>query len=255
MISDCNRLPNAGGRRPFAAALVVALMPAFALLAACSHFSQGNPTADYPEAEQFPQLYQGKLMAAAHWKLIAENEAALLARRFTPDSSFTVALPDPVHGSVVDTEFAVAYHHMLSAGLIEEGMRVFDEGGDFQLSHHIQVVEHSERSQANLPPGFFSGATTAAFLISKGLQSSTPGLTLFPIAAGADAYNYFNSDSATPNTEIVLTTAVRLDQQVLYSNSSVYYFRAVDRALYDGVEPEPDNPRGGFRVADPRGGV
>jgi len=242
-------LAIANGRSCAALALLSLLA-----LGACSHHSEYNRTADYPEAEQFQQLYQAKLMAAAHWKLIAENEAALLAGRFTPDSSFTVAVPDPQHGSVVDSEFAIAYHHMLSEGLLEQGMRVFDEGGDFQLSHHIQVVEHSERNQQNLAPGTLSGATAAAFLISKGLQSSMPELTLLPVAAGMDVYNYFNSDTTTPNTEIVLTTAVRLDKQVLYSNSSVYYFRALDRGLYDGVEPEPESPRGGFRVADPTGG-
>ncbi|NDY96195.1 hypothetical protein [Wenzhouxiangella limi] len=228
------------------------------LLTGCAHFSSGNPTADYPEAEQFPQIYQAKMMAAAHWQLIAENEASLLARRFPTGSAFTLADSGPEQSTSTRSDFAVAYHHMLSQGLLSNQMRVFDRGADFQLTYHIQVLSYRERTQQNVGSGFYTGSTVVGFLLAKGLQISRPGIMLFPIAVGLDAYNSANSDTETPNTEIILTTTARANTEVVYSNSSVYYFRAVDQELYDGVAPEaemknePRRPE--FKVAGPNGG-
>jgi len=254
-------------QEPMKASLGTALLAALFLscgmaMQGCSHFSSGNASADFPEAEQFPQLYQGKLMAAAHWKIIAENEADLLAARFTPESSFTVAVDDPRHDSPNASRFGVAYHHMLSAGLINNGMRVFDTGGDFQLSYHLAVIEHQPREQKNRPAGFFSGILAGSYVLATvASEAATPGVAVVPLAAGVDVYRWANSDTETPNTEIVLTTAARRDDQVVYSNSSIYYLSAVDRELYDACEgygcrdyssPESrgdDTPR--FRVADP----
>lgn len=228
-----------GASRSTVTALRTVLLLACAgiLVAGCSHFTSGNTTADFPQAEQFPHVYQGKLMAAAHWKIIAENEADLLAARFAPDSSFTVAADDPRHASPNGSRFGVAYQHMLTAGLLSNGMRVFDSAGDFRLSYHLAVVEHQPRTQRNTPAGFFSGALAGAYLLATVAERAVePALALVPLAAAADIYSYSNSDTETPNTEIVLTTAARREDQVVYSNSSVYYLRAVDRELYDACE-------------------
>lgn len=226
------------------------------LLAGCAHFSSGNLTADYPEAAQFPQIYQAKLMAAAHWQLIAENEAALIADRFSPGSRFTMAASGPEQSTSTQSDFATAYHHMLSQGLINQQMRVFDRDADFHIAYHIQVLTHSERRQRNLPAMFFTGATSLGFIISKSMQMTRPEIMLFPIASGLDAYNIANSDTETPNTEIILTTTARSNTEVVYSNSSIYYFRTVDQELYDGVAPEVEieheTPRPRFNVAGPR---
>lgn len=225
------------------------------LMAGCTHFSSGSRYADFPEAEQFPQIYQATMMAAAHWKLIADNEAFLLAQRFSPGSAFTLAASGPEQSTNTRSDFAVAYHHMLSEGLLNNEMRVFDRGADFHLSYHIQVLSYEGRSQRNLPAAFFTGATGAAFLIRSGLQISRPELMLFPIAIGVDGYNLSNRDTVTPNTEIILTTTARANTEVVYSHSSVYYFRAVDQELYDGVQPdvEPENRRREFNVVGSRG--
>jgi hypothetical protein len=190
------------------------LLAASLLVAGCQHFSSRTARADFPAAEQFPQVYQGKLMAAAHWQVIADKEAELLAARFEPDSAFTLAVEESQQPDANAPRFALEYRHMLTEGLLQRGMRVFDKGGDFALSYRLAVVDL-----------------------------------------------YRDGDPETPNTEIVLTTAVRYGDQVMYSHSSVYYFSEIDRGLYDPcVGPEcpvhrppandPDAPPR-FRVAEP----
>ena len=204
-------------------------------LLGCSNFAEKNDTAEFPVATQFPQVYQGKLRAAAHWQAVADNEAELLSQKL-PDILVGFST-DPRHDSDNSSDFAIAYHHMLTNSLLENGLAVKDGNGDFDLSYHIQVIEHDLRGQSQLPAGFWSAATGVGFLIAHVADNwNNPELILVPIAVALDAYNYFNSDSdwwRTINTEIVLTTAVRRDSRILYSNTSVYYFESSDRQLYD----------------------
>lgn len=215
---------------------IVSVAMAFVAIGGCSHFAENNPTAEFPIAEQFPQIYQGKLRSAAHWSLIAQNEAKLVSEAL-PNTLVGYSF-DPVHESPNNSDFAVSYHHMLTQGLLANGMAVKDKNGDLDLSYHIQVVEHSNRFQSELPAGFFTGLTAAGYFIAHAVDHwSNPELAAIPFLIGLDIFNFNNSDSAwwrTINTEIVLTTAVRRGEQILYSNSSVYYLHSTDRALYDG---------------------
>lgn len=206
------------------------------LLAGCSNFAQNNTSSEFPVATQFPQIYQGKLRAAAHWKVIAQNEAKLLADAL-PDILVGYS-EDPIHESPSNSKFAISYRHMLTQGLLANGMSVRDENGDFDLSYHIQVVTHDRRNQQPLPTGFWSAATAVGYMIAHAADKWTnPELLVIPAALALDVYNHNNTDSdwwRTINTEIVLTTAVRREGQILYSNSSAYYFQSEDRNLYDG---------------------
>jgi hypothetical protein len=212
----------------------------------CTHYSQGNPTAEYPNAEQYPQMYQAKLRSAAHWQLIAGNEARLLAERFENGAAMGFSV-NPVFNSPTHSDFAVAYRHMLTEEMLNSDLAVFDKDGAYDLSYHIQVVKHGARSQWNPAPGFYSAAAGAAWFITTAVENWTrPALALVPFVIGADIYSATNKDSdRTPDTELVLTTAVRDGDRVLYSNTSVYYFQQKDESLYDGGRL--------FKIAAPNG--
>lgn len=209
------------------------------VLFGCSHFSSGNRTADYPEAEQFPQIYQSKLMASAHWQLIAENEAAMLAERFEETPRLKLVSDDVD----LSTSFGRAYENFFAAGLIDQGVQVFTAGEGLPVEYDVQVVRFADRHQRNYPPGFATGVGLSAFLLAYAADAGNAAAVLLPAAAGIDLYNYFNADSDTPDTEIILTTRVRSEDQLLYSHSSVYYMRAEDSELY--------GERRGFAVRGP----
>ena len=91
------------------------------LLSGCQHNAQGNRYADYPIAEQFPQIYQQSIQAGAHWQLIAHNEARLLVSRF--EETPTLQLADNADGN--DSPFGRGFHNFLAEGLINEGALVY----------------------------------------------------------------------------------------------------------------------------------
>ena len=206
------------------------------LLSGCQHNAQGNRYADYPIAEQFPQIYQQSIQAGAHWQLIAHNEARLLVSRF--EETPTLQLADNADGN--DSPFDRGFHNFLAEGLINEGARVYVAEQGMQLDYDIQLVEFSERDQLNLPPGFISASALSVYLIAHAVEQwSNPAALLIPAAIGVDVYNYLNADSATPNTEVILTVRVRDTGRLLYSHSSVYYFRTEDAGLYGDTQAIP----------------
>ena len=197
----------------------------------CQHFAQGNRTADYPISKQFPQIYQQQLQASAHWQLIAHNEAQLLVTRFEDAPSLQLT---PVQSSG-NSAFHRAYHDFLAEGLLNEGALLYEAGEDAKVEFNIEVLDFSTRSQLSLPPGFISGTVLSAYIIGHAVEAwSNPAALLIPAAIGADFYQYMNADSATPNTEIILTTRVRQDARLVYSHSSIYYLRTADTGLYEG---------------------
>lgn len=212
-----------------AGALMVTLF-GLMLGAGCQHAAQGNRTANYPIGEQFPQIYQKNLQASAHWQLIAHNEAQLLVNRFEEVPALQLSPPDGRSGS----PFLGAYYDFLAEGLLNEGALVFDAAQELRVEYDIEVVEFTDRSQLNLPPGFVSASALSLYIIAHAVETwSNPAALLIPAAVGADFYNYMNSDSAAPDTEIILTTRVRGESRLLYSHSSIYYLRTADRGLYD----------------------
>lgn len=223
-----------------AAAVAVAMVGG---LSGCQHAAQGNLTADYPIAEQFPQIYQSKLMAAAHWQLIADNEAQLLTERFEslPELSYA-SLQGPKQApsgqqsgrSGGHTSFAQAYENFLLAGLVDRGVMLFEHDRGMPVEYDVQVVKFADRTQSNLPPGAVSATAFSAYLIAHAASHwNNPAALLIPLAVGADAYNFFNADTGTPDTEIILTTRVKNAGQLVYTHSSVYYLRTEDQRLYD----------------------
>ena len=198
-------------------------------VAGCQHAAQGNRTADYPISKQFPQVYQQKLQASAHWQLIAQNEAQLLVTRF--DEAPSLQLSPTSSGS--ESPFQRVYHDFLAEGLLNEGAVLYEAGEDARVEFNIEVIEFTARSQLNLPPGFFSATALSAYIIGHAVEAwSNPAALLIPAAVGADFYHYMNADSLTPDTEIILTTRVRQDTRLVYSHSSIYYLRTEDTGLY-----------------------
>jgi len=213
-------------------------------ISGCQHAAQGNPTADFPIAEQFPQIYQNKLLASAHWQIIADNEAEMLTSRFAATPALA---PRFVHDGT-PTPFETAYRNFLLAGLIDRGVLVFEDERGMPVEYDVQVVRFADRDQMNFAPGTVSAATASAFVIARAVEHwSNPAALLIPLAVGVDAYNYFNADIGTPNTEIVLTTRVKNEGQLVYTHSSIYYLRTEDLALYENA---PDAATG-FGVRGP----
>jgi len=213
-------------------ARVVALCISCSVLAACGN----NDYLPYPRAAMFPGTQQQSLNSASHWQLLAQNESELI--RASLGDGGGVITPSIYLGKAATNagDFQSAYHNMLEAGLVDQGVAVMlsRENALFTLDYDVQVIEHDNR--AWLPPR--PGLITAFFLTGVGINDSQHwgdrGLILIPVGIAGDLWNKFNQDRSASVTEVIISARVLDSQQIVHSNARVYYFDEDDIAQYRG---------------------
>jgi hypothetical protein len=213
-------------------ARMVALCMTCSVLAACGN----NDHLPYPRATMFPSAEQQSLQSASHWQLLAENEAELIRVSLGDGGG---VIPSTIYlGKAANNagDFQSAYHNMLEASLVDQGVAVMLSGENalFTLDYDVQVIEHDSREWLPARPGLI----TAFFLTGVGINDSQHwgdrGLILIPIGLAGDLWNKFNKDRSASVTEVIISTRVFDSQQIVHSSSHVYYFDEDDIAQYRG---------------------
>jgi hypothetical protein len=210
----------------------VALAVSFSLgVAGCATKYSPYPRATLPETE-----YQEKIQAAAHWDAIAANEAKLISEKLGTDARVSIDLAS------IKSPFGVAYEKMLTQHLIENGVKVSDANGFYTLTFHAQLITHQGRDRMRhwgLTP--FAGATYAVVAAANNWTPS--GLAAIPAVIAVDAAAYYNQGASIPDSEMILTTEVKDQGEIVQSSTRVYYFNPGDMSLYTGAVKKPSNSK------------
>ena len=198
------------------------------LLTGCASVYKGNKYLPNPVAQDMATVFQQKLQSAAHWDVIAQNEAVEIASAIT--SSGSVGFGEMPHRS----GFGKAYKKMLTARLLGNGVRVMDADAKYILTYEVQVVKHKSRDDLPLPAGIFSLTTGAAYIIGQAVAHWThPELLIIPFSVAGDLFLANNRDSSSSNTEVLITTELRDKNEIVQSSTHAYYFNEADKHLYD----------------------
>ena len=214
-------------------------------LAGCSYDHSGNKYLPYPVAEDRPLAYQEKLQAAAHWEVLAANEAEEILKTLgTTSITF--------NGEEPDTDFAKAYKKMLTGHLLDKNIRVLNSGGNHVVKFQVQVVRHTSRDLLNLPAGLMTTMTTGALLIAQATSNwNHPGLIALPIAVAEDMFLAESKEGYTPNTEVLITTELYHLGEIVQSSTRIYYFNEGDELMYEVGPTSPDpNPDRSFKITN-----
>ncbi len=197
-------------------------------LAGCASVYQENRYLPSPVAQTVAKSYQEKIQSAAHWDVMAQNEASEIASAIPSGGS--VGFGDTAQRS----DFGKAYKKMLTSHLIGNGVTVLDEGGRYDLTYEVQVVKHKSRDELPLPAGIFSLAAGVTYIIGQAAARWThPELLVIPFSIASDLFLANNRDSSSSNTEVLITTELRKKNEIVQSSTRVYYFNKADKSLYD----------------------
>jgi len=215
------------------------------LLAGCSYDHSGNKYLPYPVAQDRPLAYQEKLQAAAHWEVLAANEADEILK-MVGTTSITFNEEEP------DTDFAKAYKKMLTGHLLDKNIRVLSSGGKYVVKCQVQVVTHTSRDRLKLPAGLMTVMTTGGLLIARATSNwNHPGLVVLPIAAAEDMFLAESKEGYTPNTEVLITTELYHLGEIVQSSTRIYYFNEGDELMYEVGPTSPDpNPDRSFKITN-----
>ena len=107
--------------------LNLSVILASCMLVGCSFDHAGNAYLPYPVAQNPPLEYQDKLQAAAHWDLLAANEAEEISVVVGKNASIWF------EDKLVETDFNLAYKKMLTGHLLDHGVRVLGSAGEYLL--------------------------------------------------------------------------------------------------------------------------
>ncbi len=198
-----------------------------ALLSAC--------VSDRPQAENFSQSKQKKLMAAQHWNLVSEDavsrtRAVLAEKGFTADTPLYI-LPN------TKTVFNHAFRKYLIANFIKAGAVVSTKKeGALELSFDTQVIKHAETlnpEEFGYKPGMATVGVTSLWILRDVFEhlNFVNGLATVGMAGAYDAYKAENPGET--NVELLLTTSIIHQERYVMLNADAYYIEHAESKLFE----------------------
>src|SRR5690554_3345052 len=189
------------------------------LLAGCF----GTHTSQAPIATTYPISEQQKMQAAHHWDVLAQHQADMLIQ-----NDLLKSQPLYVRGADVATPFSTAFDSLLTSQLVSKGAYVKTSPNQAaEVSYKVQVVKHKDRGYIRAPEGSMTALAAGIAVATIPINNwSEPALALIPAAFATDLFS--GSWTSEIDQEVVITTQVSLADQVVYSNSSIYYINPGD---------------------------
>ncbi len=216
------------------------------MLIGCSFDHANNAYLPYPVAQNRPLEYQDKLQGAAHWDVLAANEAEEISTMVGANASISF------EDELSETDFNLAYKKMLTGHLLDHGVRVLGSAGDYLLRYETQILHHSNRDRLSLPAGIVTSGTVAGLLTLHSASNMTHSLIMaIPFAYAEDWFLANSKEGRTPDTEVLITTELHQSNEVVESSTRIYYFNQGNESMYETPPPVPDpNPHKSFQVTD-----
>jgi hypothetical protein len=204
------------------------------ILAGCTH----RPL---PVATSYPATAQRKMQAAHHWDVLADDVAKRLKKTLDITFPNAVVKPSLVIHSTQDKEkssFGKAFANLLNTKLVQQGLVVLsdlDYGDNLVVEYDMQVIHHKDRRLTYLPPGLFTAIASGVWMVDQAQERwRYPGLASLPLALLADVDSFM--DYFLPgetNTEVLISTSVKMGQQYIFGDSRIYYVNDGDYDHYE----------------------
>ncbi|WP_237133366.1 hypothetical protein [Pseudohongiella sp. O18] len=184
-----------------------------------------------PRATLFPATDQNYMRSAAHWDMLAANEATMIGQAL--DSNHLVAIRDTGPAS---SPFEQAYRNLLISQLVSNDVQVAltSEAASHHVDYDIQVVTHEDRRSLRPRPGTAS-ATFAIGVFAANIRNWTEQeLALIPVGLGLDILNALWRDTDDAITEVIVNSRLHDGSRIVAADSRIYYFSAQDQHNYQG---------------------
>ena len=195
---------------------------AVALMSGCATQIQ---SAETPVPVNFEKQEQQKLQSASHWQTIADDVTGDLRKSLAK----TTGVSNKLHviQSNEDSMFQKAFNEQLISSLIESGYTVMKAPDMFTRNVQVKTtpVYFSEKQARNPQLGEATALAGGLWVLKNIYNNVSPGAAMMGAALSYDAYKALNSkyNTATPQTELVVTVSVS-DASRYYANvTNVYY--------------------------------
>jgi hypothetical protein len=197
---------------------------------------------DVPTPTRYANSEQHKLMAADHWRLIANDFAQQVSADLQQKNAGQALYITPVGPKDGDFAFVEGFRELLTTSLVNQGwvvrtvpqnaMQVDIRYSAYAFHPNRRENIHQYGTLTALTAGVwafhpFNHVTSFASAMPKAL-----GAAVILDAAGWALDNEQNASGSIPSTEILLTASVTYDDQIIARRSNIYYVADEDSALY-----------------------
>lgn len=209
---------------------ILTIILTLTLLSAC--------VTDRPQAENFPESKQKKIIAAEHWNLVsqdavAQTKAVLAEKGFADDTPLYI-LPN------TKTVFNYAFRKYLIANFIKAGAVVSTKKeGALEIEFDTQVIKHAETlnpEEFGYKPGVATVGVASLWILRDVFEhlNFVNGLATIGMASAYDAYNAKNPGET--NVELLLTTSIIHQERYVMLNADAYYIEQAESKLFESCK-------------------
>lgn len=195
-----------------------------------------------PVATSYPITAQLKMQGAHHWNVLANDIARRLKKTLKltfPNAVVKPSLFVKFTDAQEKTPFGKAFYHLLTSKLVQKGLVVLSDAGygrdNLVVEYDMQVIHHKDRRLTYPPPGIFSALAGGVWVIGQAVDYwAHPELAAIPFGVALDVNSAV--DHLLPgetNTEVIISTKVKMGQQYIFGDSSIYYVNDGDHDHYE----------------------
>lgn len=188
-----------------------------------------------PQAENFPQSKQKKLMAAQHWNLVA-HDAVQRTRLILSEKGFADDTPLYILENK-STVFDHAFRKYMIANFIDAGAVVSTKKeGALEINFDTQVIKHAaffEPDRYGYKPGMATAGVGGFWVLRDVVKDLNflNGLATLGIAGAYDAYKAKNPGET--GVELLLTTSITHRDRYVMLNADAYYIENAETWLFE----------------------
>lgn len=204
------------------------ILLSLAMLSAC--------VTNRPQAENFPQSQQKKLMAAQHWNFVAQDAVnrtrVILAEKGFANDTPLYILPN------TKTVFNFAFRKYLIANFIKTGTVVSTKKeGALELEFDTQVIKHAtslnDPEAFGYKPGMATIGVGGLWVLRDVFEHLNffNGLATVGMAGAYDAYKAKNPGET--NVELMVTTQITHRDRYVMLNADAYYIENAESRLFE----------------------
>jgi len=190
-------------------------------------FLVGCTQVPYPVT--YPFAKQEKMQAAQHWDILATDVAKQIkiARDQNKEIKHIPVFVQPVD----QTPFGKVFQNLITSRLVQNGVPVSPyENDSLHFSYNARVLQHSKRDIKN-PPLLYS-AVGLGITVTRNVDSDDLKHIAFPIGLIADGIRSATAGK-TPNEEVIISLALKHNDNFIIHRSDIYYINKSDGWHYD----------------------
>ncbi len=210
------------------------------VVAGCAH--------EVPQGVAFKKPEQLKLNSASHWEILANHEAGLIMKTLKKSSALPLYIKEPANSF----PFATTYQHLLTSNIVEMGGNVViqPEFNTATIAYTVDIINHNAHYVENmglvtpLAQGVYYLATTVLGRGAHDVTTTAMEIVKSPFYAAVDQVK----PNLATHVEVVITTQIVMGNQILSSDSRIYYVERGNLPQYYYQAPPP--PTHQFTVSD-----